>query len=100
MDRHASENTLKLLVGNKADLTEQKEVPEDTARQFADTLGIPFIETSSKTATNVDAAFLTLTRALVQAQTPAANGGDTGKQTGGSSVNVAGSGSGKKPGCC
>lgn len=98
VDRHASENTLKLLVGNKADLTEQKEVPEDTARQFADTLGIPFIETSSKTATNVDAAFLTLTRALVQAQGP---NPDAGKTTGGSAVAVGGTGgANKKPSCC
>jgi len=68
VDRHASENIQRLLVGNKADLVDQREVSEEVAAQYADSLGIPFVETSSKTAANVDTAFLMLTRALVAAR--------------------------------
>jgi len=66
VDRYANENTQKLLVGNKADLIEDKQVSEETAQRFADKLGIPFIETSAKTATNVDAAFLTMAKELIK----------------------------------
>jgi Ras-related protein Rab-1A len=66
VDRYANENTSKLLVGNKADLIEEKQVPEDTAQRFAEKLSIPFLETSAKTATNVDAAFLTMAKELIK----------------------------------
>jgi len=66
VDRYASESTSKLLVGNKADLIEEKQVPEETAQSFAEKLGIPFLETSAKTATNVDAAFLTMAKELIK----------------------------------
>jgi len=66
VDRYADENTSKLLVGNKADLIEEKQVPEDTAQRFAEKLNIPFLETSAKTATNVDAAFLTMAKELIK----------------------------------
>jgi len=66
VDRYANENTSKLLVGNKADLIEEKQVQEETAQRFADKLGISFLETSAKTSTNVDAAFLTMAKELIK----------------------------------
>ncbi|WOG85791.1 hypothetical protein DCAR_0104984 [Daucus carota subsp. sativus] len=54
IDRYASENVNKLLVGNKCDLTSQKVA-------FADEIGIPFLETSAKSATNVEQAFMAMT---------------------------------------
>jgi len=66
VDRYANESTSKLLVGNKADLIEEKQVSEETAQSFAEKLGIPFLETSAKTATNVDAAFLTMAKELIK----------------------------------
>ncbi len=74
VDRYANENTSKLLVGNKADLVELKQVQEDTAQRFAEKLGISFLETSAKTATNVDAAFLTMSKELIAAREKAAAG--------------------------
>jgi Ras-related protein Rab-1A len=68
VNRHASENTLKLLVGNKADLQEDKKVPTQDAQRFADKLEISFLETSAKNATNVEAAFLTMAKQLIQAK--------------------------------
>jgi len=66
VDRYANENTSKLLIGNKADLIEEKQVQEETAQRFADKLGISFLETSAKNATNVDAAFLTMAKELIK----------------------------------
>ncbi|MES1909525.1 MAG: Ras-related protein RABD2c, variant 3 [Cercozoa sp. M6MM] len=62
VNRHASENTLKLLVGNKADLTNERAVTTEDAKAFAERLSIPFLETSAKDATNVEQAFLTMAK--------------------------------------
>jgi len=77
VDRYANENTAKLLIGNKADLIDEKQVSEETAQKFADKLGIPFLETSAKTATNVDQAFLTMAKELIKAREQAAANGNT-----------------------
>jgi len=60
IDRYANENVNKLLVGNKSDLTSKKAVDYQTAKAFADEIGIPFLETSAKNATNVEQAFMTM----------------------------------------
>ena len=60
IDRYASENVNKLLVGNKCDLTSKKVVDRTTAEEFAASLNIPFIETSAKADTNVEQAFMTM----------------------------------------
>jgi Ras-related protein Rab-1A len=60
IDRYASENVNKLLVGNKSDLASKKVVDYQTAKAFADEIGIPFLETSAKNATNVEQAFMTM----------------------------------------
>ena len=48
----------KLLIGNKCDSTTKKVVDYETAKQFADELGVPFWETSAKNSTNVEQAFI------------------------------------------
>ncbi|TYG85561.1 hypothetical protein ES288_A13G064900v1 [Gossypium darwinii] len=60
IDRYASDNVNKLLVGNKCDLTANKVVSYETAKVFANEIGIPFLETSAKDATNVEQAFMGL----------------------------------------
>ncbi|KAH7862865.1 hypothetical protein Vadar_010456 [Vaccinium darrowii] len=60
IDRYASESVNKLLVGNKCDLTSQKVVSSESAKAFADELGIPFMETSAKDSTNVEQAFMAM----------------------------------------
>mmetsp|Transcript_21653 Transcript_21653/g.56216 ORF Transcript_21653/g.56216 Transcript_21653/m.56216 type:complete len:88 (+) Transcript_21653:448-711(+) len=87
-----------MLVGNKSDLTSKKQVDYATAKDFAESLGLSFLETSAKNATNVEQAFITMAseiKARMQQQ-PAASGN---KSEGG--VNVGASHSvGKKGGCC
>ena len=58
IDRYASEAVNKLLVGNKCDLTDKKVVETDVAKEWAEKLGIQFLETSAKNSTNVDKAFM------------------------------------------
>jgi len=60
IDRYASENVNKLLVGNKSDLTSKRAVETEAAKEFADSVHIPFLETSAKNATNVEDAFMTM----------------------------------------
>jgi Ras-related protein Rab-1A len=60
IDRYACENVNKLLVGNKCDLTNKRVVDQATAKEYADSLGIPFLETSAKNSTNVEQAFITM----------------------------------------
>ncbi|CAN6353428.1 unnamed protein product [Urochloa humidicola] len=60
IDRYASDSVCKLLVGNKCDLVDSKVVDTEQAKDFADSLGIPFIETSAKESINVEEAFLTM----------------------------------------
>ncbi|CAD8205459.1 unnamed protein product [Paramecium octaurelia] len=60
VEKHASENVVRLLVGNKADLESKRQVTYEEGKELADSLGIKFIEASAKANTNVDQAFMTL----------------------------------------
>lgn len=64
IDRYACEGVNKLLVGNKSDLASKKVVEYAAAKEFADQLSIPFLETSAKNATNVEQAFLTMAKQI------------------------------------
>lgn len=61
INKFATNNVNKLLVGNKCDLAAKKVVSYETAKAYADELGIPLLETSAKDATNVEQAFMTMT---------------------------------------
>lgn len=52
------------MVGNKSDLIDKKAVETDQAKEFADGLSIPLLETSAKDATNVEQAFLTMAKQI------------------------------------
>ncbi|KAM9383101.1 LOW QUALITY PROTEIN: ras-related protein Rab-1A [Phaethornis superciliosus] len=79
IDRYASENVNKLLVGNKCDLTTKKVVDYTTAKEFADSLGIPFLETSAKNATNVEQSFMTMAAEIKKRMGPGATAGGVEK---------------------
>jgi len=83
IDRYACENVNKLLVGNKCDLTNKKVVDYTSAKEYADQLGIPFLETSAKNATNVEQAFMTMAAEIKNRVGPpaAAQAGPAGTQS-------------------
>ncbi|XP_057851885.1 ras-related protein Rab11A isoform X2 [Cryptomeria japonica] len=57
---HADNNIVIMLIGNKCDLADKREVPTEDAQEFAQTEGLFFFETSALEATNVEAAFMTV----------------------------------------
>jgi len=97
IDRYASENVNKLLVGNKSDLTSKRQVEVEAAKEFASSVSIPFLETSAKNATNVEDAFMTMAGEIKKrmASTPTATeSGNKGR------INVGPSSTVKSGGCC
>jgi len=64
IDRYACENVNKLLVANKCDLVDQRQVDTQTGKEFADAYEIPFIETSAKTSFNVDKCFIQMATSI------------------------------------
>mmetsp|Transcript_5504 Transcript_5504/g.7026 ORF Transcript_5504/g.7026 Transcript_5504/m.7026 type:complete len:214 (-) Transcript_5504:91-732(-) len=66
VNRYAAEGTCKLLVGNKSDRSADRVVTMEQAKEFADDIGVPFLETSAKSAANVEEAFLTMAGELIK----------------------------------
>jgi len=66
IQRYATGGVCKMLVGNKVDLEEKRVIASSTAKDYADGLGISFIETSAKTAQDVDKAFERVATEIVQ----------------------------------
>jgi len=68
-DRYAGESVKRLLVGNKSDeATDTKVVHDNVAKEYADSLGIPFIVTSAKTGNNVIQAFTIIANEIRKTQ--------------------------------
>ena len=67
IEKNASKNVLKVLIGNKSDLEDKRLVSYNQGKEFADTYGLKFIETSAKKNLNVNEAFETLGRELMNA---------------------------------
>ncbi len=68
IDRYASESVHKLLVGNKIDLEKKRVVSTQEGKEFADSIGIEFIETSAKMAdkeaNNVEETFTLISKQI------------------------------------
>ncbi|KAK1391987.1 GTP-BINDING protein 3 [Heracleum sosnowskyi] len=57
---HADKNIVIILLGNKNDLEDQRAVPADDAKEFAQKEGLFFLETSALQSKNVEDAFMTV----------------------------------------
>jgi len=64
IEHWAEESSTRILVGNKCDLIDKREVSFDEGKMVARDRGILFIETSAKLPHNVDEAFITITRQI------------------------------------
>uniref|UniRef100_A0A0K0D451 Ras family protein n=1 Tax=Angiostrongylus cantonensis TaxID=6313 RepID=A0A0K0D451_ANGCA len=62
--KHAPQNAVLMLVGNKADLESERKVDFGRAEGLATRLGVSLYEVSAKTGINCDEAFHTLAAAM------------------------------------
>jgi len=65
-----------MLVGNKCDKTYEREVSKEEGAALARQFGCEFIETSAKTAQNVERLFMNLVRSLRRTKSLEQGGGD------------------------
>eukprot|EP00127_Corallochytrium_limacisporum_P000730 Clim_evm16s25 gene=Clim_evmTU16s25 len=94
LQRQASPNIIIALAGNKSDLAAKRAVPTEEAQAYADDNSLLFMETSAKTAQNVNEVFLAIAKKLPKT--------DTRGQINAGKVDLvaAGNQETKKAGCC
>jgi len=95
LQRQASPNIVIALAGNKADLG-SRAVEQDEANAYAEENGLLFMETSAKTAMNVNEIFLAIAKKLPKTEQRSTGPKETG-------VNLKNTQGGDKPqggGCC
>ena len=57
IEKFAADSVIKLLVGNKCDLEEKREVTYDEGMELAKQFDVPFLEVSAKNSTNIEETF-------------------------------------------
>ncbi|KAG7325367.1 hypothetical protein KOW79_011683 [Hemibagrus wyckioides] len=79
LQKQASPNIVIALSGNKADLTNKRAVDFQEAQAYADDNGLLFMETSAKTAMNVNEIFMAIAKKLPKNEPQAGGGGASGR---------------------
>lgn len=64
INKYSREEVNKILVGNKCDLKNRRVISKQMGKEYAEELGIEFIETSAKSSQNVDDAFFNMARQI------------------------------------
>ena len=64
VEKHASDNISRILVGNKSDMVDARQVSTDEGKELAEHYNVRFLETSAKDCKNVEEAFIMMTREI------------------------------------
>ncbi|XP_065680883.1 ras-related protein Rab-26 isoform X1 [Hydra vulgaris] len=91
---YASTDAVVMLLGNKADLTKERQVKREEGEKLAMNFNVPFLETSAKTGINIELAFEAVSRELISHSK--ANGFNSSHFNIGQYVTE----KERKPGCC
>ena len=68
IDKFAKEGVLRILVGNKCDLENSRQVKKEEGNEIANKYGIKYIETSAKETTNIEDLFISTAKNLLSKQ--------------------------------
>ncbi|XP_003967490.1 ras-related protein Rab-8B [Takifugu rubripes] len=82
IEEHASSDVEKMILGNKCDMTDRRQVSKDRGEKLAIDYGVKFMETSAKSGLNVEEAFYTMARDILHnlsSKTTDSGAGGSGK---------------------
>ena len=66
IDKFAKQGVLRVLIGNKTDLEEERKVTKEAGESLANKYGIKFFEVSAKNNINIDELFLDTAKCLLE----------------------------------
>lgn len=100
MEQHASEGVNKILIGNKCDWEEKRQVSTEQGQALANELGIPFMEVSAKSNINIEKAFYSLAGDIKKRLMDSSKDGGNIAGQPDNSVPISGGQKGSAGGCC
>ena len=69
INKYTDDNPIKLVVGNKSDLSDQRQVSQVDINRFKQQTGIPVMEASAKNSFKITEVMETITRMLISKKT-------------------------------
>jgi len=99
LQRQGNPNIVIALAGNKVDLAAHRKVQVEDAQSYSDENGILYMETSAKTAANVNELFVAIAKKLPKSQQPKSTPEDKISVKGSESNDANSKKTGKSP-CC